>query len=204
MVEHREIPMGDKILNSLDNHQGIDGSTGALCDSDANNQATEVVRMTGWNLTKEARLLPPYNECPTPNYHLVMNVIAWNCRGALKALFIKHASDLANNHNLAIMIIMETRIGGERAKEITDKLPFDGAIHTNTIGYVGGLWLIWNTEKVHVTQLAKSEQEIHISVKVISSNLDYILIAIYDNPKFRERCILWNNLKNVANLRDKP
>ncbi|XP_030931013.1 uncharacterized protein LOC115956881 [Quercus lobata] len=30
---------------------------------------------------------------------------------------------------------METRLGGERAKGITDRLPFDGAIHTETIGY---------------------------------------------------------------------
>ena len=74
----------------------------------------------------------------------------------------------------------------------------------DTIGYAGGLWLMWNTEKVHVTQLAKSEQEIHVLVKVISSNFDYILTAIYANPRFRERCILWNNLKNVANLHDKP
>jgi len=102
------------------------------------------------------------------------------------------------------MIIMETRIGSERAKEITNKLPFDGAIHMDTIGYVGGLWLMWNTEKVHVTQLAESEQEIHVLVKVISSNLDYILTAIYASPRFCERCILWNNMKNVANLHDKP
>jgi len=104
-----------------------------------NDQTSEVERMTGWNLMEEASLLPPYDECPTPNHHLVMNVIAWNCRGALKALFIKHASDLANNHNLTIMIIMETRIGRERAKEITNKLPFDVAIHTDTISYAGGL-----------------------------------------------------------------
>ncbi|XP_030945883.1 uncharacterized protein LOC115970384 [Quercus lobata] len=62
---------------------------------------------------------------------------------------------------------------------------------------------MWNTEKVNVTQLAKSEQETHVSVKVISSNLDYILTTIYASPRFREICILWNNLKNVANLCDK-
>ena len=63
---------------------------------------------------------------------------------------------------------------------------------------------MWNTEKVNVTPLAKSEQQTHVSVKVISSNLDYILTTIYASPRFCERCILWNNLKNVANLHDKP
>ena len=52
---------------------------------------------------------------------------------------------------------METRIGGLRAKDITDRLPFDGAIHIDTIGYAEGLWLLWNSEVVEVTQLAKIE-----------------------------------------------
>ena len=29
-----------------------------------------------------------------------------------------------------------------------DRLPFDGAIHTNKIGFAGGLWLLWNSDKV--------------------------------------------------------
>ena len=33
---------------------------------------------------------------------------------------------------------METRVGGDRAREIIDSLPFDGAFHTETIGYAGG------------------------------------------------------------------
>lgn len=96
------------------------------------------------------------------------------------------------------MIIIETHIGGEKAKDITDRLPFNGGIYTNTIGYASGLWLLWNSDKVLITQLAKSEQEIHVLVKVISSNLDCMLTAIYASPRFRERCILWSNLKKCC------
>ena len=52
---------------------------------------------------------------------------------------------------------METRVEGERAREIIDKLPFDGAIHTKAIGYVGGLWVLWNADKVEISSLAKTE-----------------------------------------------
>ena len=62
--------------------------------------------------------------------------------------------------------MIETRIGGERAREITDRLPFDGAIHTEAIGYATGLWLLWNSDKVEITALANIEQEIHTVVKV--------------------------------------
>ena len=62
--------------------------------------------------------------------------------------------------------MIETRIGGERAREITDRLPFDGAIYTETIGYAAGLWLLWNSDRVEITALANIEQEIHTVVKV--------------------------------------
>ena len=68
------------------------------------------------------------------------------------------------------MIITETRVGGERAKDIIDRLPFDGAIHSDTVGYSGGIWLLWNLDTVEVIQLAKMEQEIHVLIKVHASD----------------------------------
>lgn len=41
------------------------------------------------------------------------------------------------NHNPTV--VMEMRIRGEKAREITNRLPFHGAIHIDTIGYAGGL-----------------------------------------------------------------
>ena len=52
---------------------------------------------------------------------------------------------------------METRLGGERTKGITDRLRFDRAIHTDMIDRTGGLWLLWNSDKVEVTLMKKAE-----------------------------------------------
>ena len=49
-----------------------------------------------------------------------------------------------------------------------------------------------------------SEQEVRVLVRVTSSTFEFIFSAVYANPRFHERCILWNNLKNVANLDEKP
>ena len=87
---------------------------------------------------------------------------------------------------------------------VTDRLPFDGAIHTETVGLSGGLWLLWNTDKVSVEELAKTEQEIHVEVKVRASNLSWIFSAIYASPRKEDRYILWNNLSKVAELHNKP
>ena len=98
-----------------------------------------------------------------------MNVIIWNCRGALKRNFQNHVRELVHIHNPTILVVMETRIGGERARGITNRLPFENAIHTDTIGLVGGLWMLWNSERVDVTPLSSTEHKIHAIVKVPNS-----------------------------------
>ena len=75
-----------------------------------------------------------------------MNFIVWNSRGILKPNFQNYVRELTQVHEPALLVIMETRLGGDRAKEITDRLLYDGAIHTNTIGHAGVLWVLWNSE----------------------------------------------------------
>ena len=57
----------------------------------------------------------------------------------MKPSFQSDVRELITNYDPTILVIMETRIGSDKAKEITDRLPFQGAIHTDTIGYAGGL-----------------------------------------------------------------
>lgn len=115
-------------------------------------------------------LLLPLINAFTNFFLSIMNIMIWNSRGALKPNFQSYVRELAQNHDPAIMVIMETKIGGECAKEISNRLPFDMAIHTETNGYVGGLWLLWNSDRVEVSLLSKTEQEIHVTVKVCASN----------------------------------
>ena len=99
-----------------------------------------------------------------------MKIILWNCRGALNPHFHVTLNNLIHTHYPSIVIITETRMGRERDKDITNKLPFDGAIHADIIGYFGGIWVMWNLDVVEVTQLAKTKQEIHVMVKVRALN----------------------------------
>ncbi len=96
----------------------------------------------GWSLMEQMRSLPQIDECPTPDLSLIMNIIMWNCRGALNPNFHRSISELINCHSPSMMIVTETRVRGARAKKITDTFPFDGAIHADTIGYAGGIWLL--------------------------------------------------------------
>nr|XP_023903392.1 uncharacterized protein LOC112015243 [Quercus suber] len=111
---------------------------------------------------------------------------------------------MAINHHPSILIVKETRVGGDRAGKIIEGLRFDGYITTDTIGYVGGLWMLWKIEDVKVSPLSTTEQEIHASIKVHSSNLTWLIFAIYASPRLAERHVLWNNLKIVAHLHNLP
>ena len=143
-----------------------------------------------WNLREQVMALPQNEKCFPPISCFLMNIIIWNSRGALEPNFQPHVRELVQNHNPAIMVIMETCLGGNRAKEITYRLPFDSAIHTDTIGRVGGLWLLWNSDRVEVNHLASTEQEIHAIVKVCSSDFSWWFTAVYASPRLVERSIL--------------
>ena len=83
-------------------------------------------------------------------------------------------------------------------------MPFDGAHHTKTIGYAGGLWILWDSDRVEVTPLLSTEQEIHAVVKVQNSNSSWMFTAVYASPRTTERNILWNNLAKVSDLHNMP
>lgn len=68
-----------------------------------------------------------------------MNILMWNCKGALNLNFKRRVFETVMNHRPLIMVITETKVGGERTRKIIEVLPFDGFITTDTIGYAGGL-----------------------------------------------------------------
>ena len=162
------------------------------------------LRELGWSLVSKMKAHPPSETGPFLSPFSPMNIIFWNYRGALNHRFHLVLTDLINKHSLSIVIITETRVGGERAKDITDRLPFDGAIHSDTIGYSRGSWLLWKSDTVEISQLAKTEQEIHVVVKVHNSNLSWLLSYIYASPRLEERKLLWNNLVSISNLHRLP
>ena len=122
----------------------------------------------------------------------------------MKPSFTKRVSELVQNHNPTILVVMETHIGGDRARKITNLLPFDGAIHTNTIGYAGGLWVLWNADRVDIALLSSTEQEIHVEVKVRFTNVSWLFSAVYASLRNAKRQVLWKNLMSVAKLHNMP
>ena len=71
--------------------------------------------------------------------------------------FTRRIFEMAINHRPTIFVVTEMIVGGDRAAKIIEGLPYDGFITTNTIGYAGGLWILWKLEEVEVLPLSSIE-----------------------------------------------
>jgi hypothetical protein len=131
-------------------------------------------------------------------------MLTWNCRGVLNPCFRRALHDLLQINNPSILVLTETRLGGDRAAELAKSFSFDGFLCSQTIGFAGGIWILWKTDMVEIKHLCSTEQEIHTSVKVFGSNSTWLLSAIYASPRRSERRMLWQNLSTVAGLHVLP
>ena len=134
---------------------------------------------------------------------LIMNMLIWNCRGARNPNFYNNVSDMIRMHCPAIMIISETKLYGDRAQGIIDRLPLDKAIVANSFRHSGGLWLLWDSKQVELTELSSTEQEIHVIISS-TANSPWLLSTIYTSLRLAERRLLWDNLKTMAGLHSLP
>ena len=57
-------------------------------------QMTKLVKWIEWYPRKEMKLNPHFHKCLLTVHHLIMKIIIWNSRGALKPNFQSHICDL--------------------------------------------------------------------------------------------------------------
>ena len=81
----------------------------------------------------------PIECCQVLVFIVLMNSIIWNCRGATKPSFQKRVKEMVQKYNPDILVVMETRVRVNKARDITERLPFDGAIRSDAVGFTGGI-----------------------------------------------------------------
>ena len=84
-------------------------------------------------------------------------MLIWNFWGAINPTFCNVVSDMILRHYPATMIIIETKVSGDRAKGIIDRHPLDGVIIANSIGLLGSLWVLWDFVQVELAELSSTE-----------------------------------------------
>jgi hypothetical protein len=110
-----------------------------------------------WNaLEAGGNLFPTTNPPFMSSNEIGVNVLTWNCRGVLNPCFRRALLDLLKINSPAILVLTETRLGGSRAQDLAKTFPFDGFLCTNTIGFAGGIWIMWNSDMVEVEHLCST------------------------------------------------
>ena len=70
----------------------------------------DFLRRLGWSMMDVAMMNPNPVEYPLGQF-VQMNILIWNCKGELNPDFKRRIFEMVINHNAAIMVITETRVG---------------------------------------------------------------------------------------------
>lgn len=70
------------------------------------------------------------------------------------------------------------------------------------MGFVEGIWVLWNPNTVFMETVAFSFWEIHLECKV--NNFSFLLTALYASPNFECRKLLWSSFTSFSSILNKP
>ncbi|CAL5362645.1 unnamed protein product [Camellia sinensis] len=85
----------------------------------------------------EDPLLPPPTMFKPP-----MKILLWNCRGTANPHFRLHYFDLIQVHKPHLVVLIETRVQGDRGKRLSENLGFSNVHIVQPAGFAGGIWFM--------------------------------------------------------------
>lgn len=93
------------------------------------------------------------------------NTLVWNCRGADAQETNTYLHDMISHHNPCIITLLEARVHSTHAhRNILSKTYLTNIIAVEAVGFVGGLWLMWDAARVSVELISAHDQILTILV----------------------------------------
>ncbi|XP_021823964.1 uncharacterized protein LOC110765197 [Prunus avium] len=132
-----------------------------------------------------------------------MDLVCWNVRGAACTSFRNNVVELIRTHHLDLLFICEPRISGKKALDMAKSLGFSSYEIVDPVGFSGGLWLLWNDNKINIQILGTTDQAITSCVSW-HGQAPWILTTIYAKPCASKRAMLWDYLNFVASCHQLP
>lgn len=83
-----------------------------------------------------------------------MFVFYWNARGAGYRSFPTLIRDLRARYHFQILLVLEPRISGTKASMVIRKMDFSKNYRVGAVGFLGGLWLLWDKDCLSVDVLS--------------------------------------------------
>lgn len=92
---------------------------------------------------------------------MMFKFIIWNYQGIGKKMFSVMVANLVKLHKPSIFVIVEPRISGRVVDRAIKKLGFSRSHRVETIGFIGGIWFIWQDKAMTFEILLNRKQFIH-------------------------------------------
>lgn len=131
---------------------------------------------------------------PDPLIITQMKILVWNCRGARRQGVVDAARALFQRFNPDLVILMETRTSVDGAVETIDQLMFHDQIIISAEGYAGGMWLLWNSNQITLSQQRMSNRMVHAMISFNHAAQPFMLSAVYNYPQPHLQNQVWDEL----------
>lgn len=128
---------------------------------------------------------------------LAERILCWNSRGASNQDFLWEIREMMRHHQPKILILLEPKISGQIATDVCRALRKTHWVRSESEGFSGGIWVLWDEEDIQVRPLYLHSQFNHLVV--CSDNQQcWELTAIYASPHANLRRQLWSALDQLV------
>lgn len=114
-----------------------------------------------------------------------------------------HLREMIKVHKPTILALLETKVHSRGAMDFLAQLGFTDLLVVEALGYVGGIWLMWNDATITVDLFSMEDQYITVLVKEGGGH-NWLLTVVYASPLFQFRNHLWHYIGEMGSIVDIP
>ncbi|CAL1380247.1 unnamed protein product [Linum trigynum] len=133
----------------------------------------------------------------------MVNVFAWNCRGAAVPNFLLYFREFNRIHHPNLVFITEPKISGSEAEGVIHKMGFDSNRRVEAQGFAGGIWALWNSNELTLCGEYGTDQLLHLHFRLTSGE-ECVISCIYGLPQLSTRRGLWETMRRLVSQMDLP
>lgn len=91
-------------------------------------------------------------------------MICLNYRGATSSRFLLAMKEIIKLHKLQIVALLEPRVSGATTDGVRQSLGMKDWFRVEASGFSGGLWILWNSDKINLKVVHAQKKFVHLSV----------------------------------------
>lgn len=120
----------------------------------------------------------------------MISTLVWNCRGMGSRSTRLHLREMIQSYTPKIVAVLEPRVHSSRCYSFFRNLGFSDMLIVEVLGYVGGIWLVWDAQAVTLDVVSMGDHVISVVVRESVGSL-WLLTVVYASPQAHIREDLW-------------